>query len=175
MPAAFLCETPLPCTGNVSKAVNKYRPLKRQPGSSVWTLDVTQCGNASSKARVSDSILLKTKTQFLPNKHFKSLILLPFAFVFNCTRNELFLGYYFKSLGLGEVLPSPSKTQCNFKIAVWNCCCSERTIISEMTGQAVSNGCFTRAREGAARTWSSHCSNSMQAPDFKDLWTSPYR
>lgn len=74
MPAALLCETPVLCTGNITEMVNKYRPLKHQPGCSAGTLRVTQRGNTSSKARVSGTILLEkteTKTQ-LPNKQFIS-------------------------------------------------------------------------------------------------------
>lgn len=115
MPAALLCKTPLLCTGNTTEIVNKYRPLKHQPSCSAGTLHVTQCGNTSSKARVSGSILLeKTQNKNPASKqtvHFKPLFLLLSIF------NSTFLEYYFKNPG--EILPSPGKTQYNFKITVW--------------------------------------------------------
>lgn len=63
---ALLCKTPLLCAGNVSE-VNRYWPLKCQPSFSVWTLAVTQCGNASSKARGSDSVLFSSFQIVLPS------------------------------------------------------------------------------------------------------------
>lgn len=147
MPAALLCKTPLLCTSNITEIVNKYWPLKHQPGCSAGILHVTQRGNTSSKARVSGTILLEKNQNKNPalkqTVHFKPLFLL--LFVFNCTRNDLFWTTILKDLEkFCQVLEKHNvilKLQSD-KLLLWE----NNHLLNDWAGGL--NHCFTQVEKG---------------------------